>query len=158
MSSDLLHNRLRAYPISDHTHNCSAKQITTFPILHLRTQRKGRWCKWLIQGNTKYLVEGWDSVPKPAFFPCSMGWEEGRLQAFTEQAQQSFQVNRWVVEGACFYIETQVITKRVQWNFVYSLYLLISLFEHFIVGNDLHQKRPKFNMKEPPNLRCYTAK
>ena len=44
-------------------------------------------------GDTKYLMEGWAPAPKIAFSPCSVGWKAGRLQAWNEPAQQSFQVN-----------------------------------------------------------------
>lgn len=39
----------------------------------------------------------------------------------------------------------------------FCLLSAFGVFKYFLSGNDLHQKTPKFNLKQQPNLSCYTA-
>ena len=127
-------------------------------ISHMDTFPKDTKAGVLVQrthgGDTKYPMEGWAPVPKIAFSPRSVGWKAGRLQAWNEQAQQSFQVNCWVVQGAYFY-SNSVITSRLQWNFVYSLYLLL------VYLNTLSVEIPLIKIGSIGNIHlisCYSSK
>lgn len=105
----------------------------------------------------------------PVFFPYSMGCEAERKgrQPLIAQAQQSLQINLWVVGGGAYFWAYCIIKSR--WSQRHYSGILSTLrICRFIgksglwnckgPGNDLHQNRPKFDTNQQPSIRCVSAK